>query len=120
MAKLDFKFIKDIKDTEYEVVEFHGELDRSTTQSAEQKLMDLAADFDRNFLIFDLSDLAFTNSEGIGLLISCHMKLAKKNQKLLICNIRPNVSEVFELIGLPKLVPTFSDVAQAVKFIKTK
>lgn len=119
MTLLNLKFITDIKDNDYEVVEFHGELDSSTIPDAEKRIFGLLADYKRDYLVFDLADLNYINSEGIGFVITAQMKLAKKKQKLLLCGVRPNVAEVFDLIGVPKLVQVFPNISEAIKFIKT-
>lgn len=118
MALLTLKFVTDIRDLDYEVVEFHGELDQSNLEATEAQIADLLKDFKRHYLLFDLSDMAFINSEGVGFIASTHTKLVKKNQKLLICSVKPNVAEVFELIGLSKLLPVFATVGEAIAYIK--
>jgi len=120
MALLTLKFVTDVRDLDYEVVEFHGELDQSTLAITEQQIFDFLAGFQRTALIFDLRDLAFINSEGIGFIVSTYMKLVKKNQQLILCGFKSHVGEVLQLIGLPKLIPVFSHITQAIDFIKKK
>ena len=117
---LTLKFVTDIHDTEYEIVEFHGELDQSTLKTAEEQI-DLVLEAAKSqYFIFNLSDMAFINSEGVGFMISVHVKLAKRNKQLYICAPKPNVQEVFALIGLPKLIPVFGSAAEAISFLKKK
>jgi len=118
MALLTLKFVTDVRDQDYEVVEFHGELDQSNLEAAERQITDLLNGYKRHYLLFDLSDLAFINSEGVGFIASTHTKLVKKNQKLLIYSAKPNVTEVFKLIGLSKLLPVFATAAEAITYIK--
>lgn len=120
MAMLTLKFVTDIRDTEYEIVEFHGELDQSTLKTAEEQIDLLLEAGKSRYFIFDLADMKFINSEGVGFIISTHVKLAKKGKQLYICAPKPNVSEVFALIGLPKLIPVFSSAAEAISFLKKK
>lgn len=118
MALLTLKFVTDVRDQDYEVVEFHGELDKSTVESTEQQLAELLAHFTRKYIIFDLSDLSFINSEGIGFIVSTFTKLAKKNCKLLLSGAKQNVADIFELVGLPKLLSVFTTVGEAIQFMK--
>lgn len=120
MADLNLKFITDVNDNEYEVVEFHGEMDKSTLAVAEKQLLDLAGKFNRQYLIFDLTALSYINSEGIGLFISINTQLSEKGKKLFICGIGKEVSEVFEQIGILKIIPAFAHIADAISFIKKK
>ena len=83
MALLTLKFVTDIRDMDYEVIEFHGELDQSNLTLTETQVADLLKSFSRKFLVFDLADLSFINSEGVGFIVSISTKLARKNQKIL-------------------------------------
>ena len=118
MALLSLKFVTDVRDTDYEVVEFHGELDKSTQESAEKQILELLGTYTRRWLILDLSDLKYINSEGIGFLVSLHTKLTKKEQQLLLCSVASNVSDIFEVIGLGRIIQTFPSVAEAIHYIK--
>lgn len=120
MAMLTLKFVTDVRDMEYEIVEFHGELDQSTLKIAERQIDQLIETAKNKYFIFDLSDMKFINSEGVGFMISAHVKLAKRNKQLYVAASKPNVQEVFELMGLPKLVSVFSSVSEAISFIKKK
>lgn len=115
---LQLKFVTDIKDQDYEVVEFCGDLDSSSIAYAEKQFNDLVRNFERKWLIADLQNLKYINSEGIGFLITLHAKLARKQKQLFICGVKPNVQEVFELIGLPKLVKIFPNMGETIKFMK--
>lgn len=118
MTKLNLKLALDVKDNDYEVVEFHGELDKSTISGAEVELEKIVENFEREYLIFDFGGLVYINSEGIGLLISVHAKLAKNKKHLLFIGAKRNVMSVFELIGLQKLIPIFNRIDEAIKYIK--
>lgn len=122
MALLTLKFVTDVRDLDYEVVEFYGELDQSTLPNTEKQMSDL---LDRlaettRVIIFDFGNLTYTNSEGIAFIVSTHARLTKKGMKLFLAHVQPNVADVFEVIGLGKLIPTFHTVPDAVAFMKKK
>ncbi len=118
MALLSLKFVTDVRDTDYEVVEFHGELDKSTQEATEKQIIEFLATYTRRWLVFDLSDLKFVNSEGIGFFVALHAKLTKKNQQLLISGVAANVADIFAAIGLERIIPTFPHLAEAIHHIK--
>lgn len=97
------------------MVEFHGELDQSTRQAAETQMNEFLVAFKRPKLVFDLSDLKYVNSEGIGFMMKIHASLAKNGQKLSLAGLQPNVADVMNVIGVPKIVPVFPDVQSAQK-----
>lgn len=117
MALLTLKLINDPKDPAFAVVEFHGELDKSDIDATDRQIMQLIEQCTKANIIFDLGDLAFINSEGIGFLVSMHMRLIKKNQQLIVGNARPNVAEVFELVGLPKIITVVASMKEALAII---
>lgn len=118
MAQLKLRFITDIKDDDYEVVEFDGELDKSTLSEAETQLIKLVDSLKRKYLIMDFRRLKYINSEGIGLLMSLHTKLIKNNKRIFMCGANQNVLSVLDLVGLSKLIPSFAHVADVIKFLK--
>ena len=118
MGLLNLKFVKGVSDIDYDVMEFHGEFDQSTFDDAEQRSNAFLSNFERRFLILDLTDLKFINREGIGFLVSMHTKLVKKGKNLLIFGAKHNVTDVFELVGLPQIISIFSSMNEAIKFIK--
>lgn len=98
------------------VIEFHGEIDKATVEMYKNTVTPLI-DGDAVALVakvvFDCSDLKFINSEGIGLLMSYHTKLSKREKKIILAGLQPNVKDIFDLIGLTKLIPVFPDAASA-------
>lgn len=118
MALLTLKFVTDVRDEHYEVVEFQGELDQSTLGNTEKQVGEFLENFKRPALLFDLNNLHFINSEGIGFLVAIHTKLRKKGQDLFLCGLKKNVADVMNIIGLPGLIPTFPNVGAALEHFK--
>lgn len=118
MALLTLKFVTDVRDNHYEVIEFHGELDQSTLLDTEKQMNDFLEKFDRPRLIFDLANLRYTNSDGIAFMVAIHAKLAKRGSKLLLARVQPNVADIMGVIGLGKLIPTFKTIEEAIAFVK--
>ena len=118
MALLTLKFVTDVRDPDYEVVEFHGELDQSNLAATEKQMRGALKTFDRPHLVCDLSDLHFVHSEGIGFFASMHAKLAKRGQHLALCGLKGNIADVFSAVGMDKLIPMFPSVSDAVHSIK--
>lgn len=118
MALLTLKFVTNVRDLDYAAVEFHGELDQSTLNNTEKEIAEFFEAFKRKFLVFDLANLGFINSEGIGFLVSTHMKLLKRGQQLILCGLKRNVEDVIQLIGLPKLIPVFPTMSAAIDHMK--
>lgn len=118
MGLLTIKFTTDVRDQDYEVVEFHGELDQSTIPNTEKQMEEFLSSFKRPYLIFDFSNLKYTNSEGMGFMMTIHIKLSKQEQKLLIVSPRGNVLDILNAIGFPKMIPVLENMQKALEFIK--
>ncbi len=84
---------------------FYGELDEHYAQSAREKL-DILID-KQNFesVIFDLTDLSFADSTGIGLLIGRYKKLNSRSIKSYIRNPSVQVDKVLSMTGIFKIMP---------------
>lgn len=95
------------------IVSLNGEIDKSTVEKFKTTLIPPVDSATSPKFLLDCANLKFINSEGIGLFMSFHAKLAKKEKKLLLIGIQPQVKDVFELIGLTRLIPVFPDVASA-------
>lgn len=118
MAVLTLKFVTDVADHEYGIVEFHGELDQSTLADAEAQINEMLKNFSGTFLIFDLGDLGFINSEGIGFFISIQKQLSSQKKELVLCGPKNNVAEVMTVMGLERLMKIFKIVADALNYLK--
>ena len=51
MPLLTLKFVTDISDLDYQVVEFTGELDAASVRDAEKKIFDMLPNFKHKFLL---------------------------------------------------------------------
>jgi anti-anti-sigma factor len=117
MALLKLKFVTDLKNMDYEVVEFHGELDKSTLPNAENQISKLVEAFDGKTFICDFSGLNFINSEGVGFLVSMHSKLCKKNRAFVLADAKPNILDILNVVGLPKIIPVFDSLSLAIESV---
>jgi stage II sporulation protein AA (anti-sigma F factor antagonist) len=102
----------------YQVVEFKGNLDKIGLYSVKEKLEQLVEQFQKQYLIFNFENLEFANSESIGLLLVLHARLVKKNQKIVLVGSKSHVKDVFEVIGLTKIIDCFDSLKAFLDSIK--
>lgn len=100
----------------YQVVKFDGEFDKAGHGEIRQKLETCVENFALKSLIFDLQNLKFINSEGIGYLMELHAHLVKRGRRLVIVGPNAHVKDVFETIGLMEVIKIFPDLDS---FLKT-
>jgi anti-sigma B factor antagonist len=84
----------------------------SDSQKIEWGIADLLKE-NHNKVIFDLSEVTFLDSSGLGILMMCHAKLKKAGGTLHIAGARGMVGETLEITSASKIVRLFPTVAEA-------
>ena len=105
---------------QYQVIKFHGELDKAGLESIREKIDDIVDHFDGQYLAFDLSELDFINSEGIGYLTTIHSHLIKNNKNLVFIQAKPNVKDVFAVIGIFSIINYFDSLSDFVNTLSAE
>ena len=119
MAQIKINIVTNVGADTYEIVQFNGEMDKSSVPQVRSGLDDYLLNYGKNFLIFDLTNLEFINSEGVGYLVSVYYRLLKQAKKFVIAGAKPQVLDVFELVGLTKLINCYATVQDAVNSFQT-
>jgi stage II sporulation protein AA (anti-sigma F factor antagonist) len=117
MAKLDLNVIVNSEEDVYQIVEFKGEMDKSNNLDVRNALNNFIENYKQKFLFFDLTYFDFVNSEGVGMLVSMYYKMKKDGKELYIINPQPQVEDVFNIIGLTKIVPIYPSIEVALEHI---
>lgn len=87
---------------------FDGEMDHLSAVSARKtvdRLIDEHLYCDN--VIFDLKDIRFMDSTGIGFLIGRYKKLKRLSVPLFLSNITPATDKVLSLSGIYTLIPKY-------------
>ena len=66
-------------------------------------------------LVFDLNDLRFTDSSGLGFFLSCLRKLQAKGGDLKLCGMSKQVRMTFELVRMQKIFNIYGTKEEAVR-----
>jgi anti-sigma B factor antagonist len=84
----------------------------SDSQRIEWALAELLRENCRK-VIFDLTEVTFLDSSGIGILMMCHAKLKKAGGALHIAGARGMVKETLAMTSLDKIVNIYLNAAEA-------
>ncbi len=95
--------ITEKREKEYIYLQPLGELDAHSSLDMDEKINGLLTEGFSDFYI-DCSQLSYISSAGLGVFISYLDDIKQSNGKLIFGEMRDNVKEVFELLGLDKLV----------------
>jgi anti-sigma B factor antagonist len=98
------------------VLRFKGELDASSSLYADNALEE-AIESATGFVLIECSDLTYISSAGLGVLLAAFQACNKKELQLVMVNMQPKIRNVFEILGLDRIIksaPTVEDARQMV------
>ncbi|MHC4394440.1 MAG: STAS domain-containing protein [Planctomycetota bacterium] len=81
----------------------------------QDSVMSVVEQAERINLILDFCNVRFLSSAVLGLLIRVSKKVYEQNGQLKLCNISPNIFEVFKITRLTKIFDICGDVESAVE-----
>ena len=81
-----------------------GELDHQSAQAMREELDALLSDEQIRTLIFDMRDLTFMDSSGIGVIIGRYKILSRRGGCVQVRNMSPQVDKLFMLSGLHRII----------------
>ncbi|HJT33591.1 MAG TPA: STAS domain-containing protein [Pirellulales bacterium] len=88
-------------------------LDEASIQELGNELFQLVEQEQRGKLVLNFSKVDFLSSAALGKLITLDKKVKSRSGKLKLCNIRPEIYEVFAITKLNKLFDIKDDEAEA-------
>ncbi|PIZ71754.1 hypothetical protein COY07_04350 [Candidatus Peregrinibacteria bacterium CG_4_10_14_0_2_um_filter_43_11] len=100
-------------DPAVKVVTLTGEMDEISLETLKNQMDPVLNDSAIKAVIFDLQNLSFINSKGIGYLVAVHTHLAKDHRKLLLARAQEAVMDVISLVGLTSIIPHFESPEKA-------
>jgi anti-sigma B factor antagonist len=66
-------------------------------------------------MVFDLSQLRFIDSSGLGAFLSCLRQLSAKGGELKLCGMSKQVYQTFELVRMNRIFDIYSTKYEAVR-----
>jgi anti-sigma B factor antagonist len=79
-------------------------LDEQNIQVIGEQLFQLVDELGRRKVLLNFKNVEFLSSAALGKLITLNKKLQGVKGKLILCNIHPQIYEVFEITKLNKLI----------------
>lgn len=95
------------------VVKLEGELDHHVAEEIRHDLDDAIEKKRIKNLIFDLKDLRFMDSSGIGVIMGRYKNISKMGGKVAIIQVSEKVDKIFTLSGLYKIVEKYDNLQDA-------
>ncbi len=85
------------------IARLNGELDESSITELRVKLNEVINKYDINNIIFNMKNLSFMDSSGIGLIIGRYNQIHKKNGQVILCELNTAIERIITLSGLLKI-----------------
>lgn len=95
-----------------QIIHFDGNFDKAGHSEIRDQLDEIVLNFSLRTLIFDLKDLKFINSEGIGYLMEIHTHLVQRDKQLVLVKPNAHVADVFKTIGIAEIIPVHENMSQ--------
>lgn len=83
----------------------NGELDECTAEYARTEIDEAVSQPGITNVIFDLSNLTFMDSTGIGVLIGRYKRLKARSISIFVKNPSASIDKIFKMAGLYEIMP---------------
>lgn len=98
------------KENNYLIVSVLGDVDISLTDSLREDVDRAMTEYNVNSLVFDLTEVDFVDSSGLGVILGRYKKVTAKGGKVYLAGAKPQVKKVLDLSGLPRLMEVYPSV----------
>ena len=96
------------------IIKIMEDMDHHSAQYLRQKIdCELVKSTVKN-IIFDFSNVNFMDSSGIGIVVGRYKNIQKLNGRAAIVNANPKIIQIFEMSGILKIIPYYSDIDKAI------
>ncbi len=97
------------------IFKFSGNLILSELEEIRNEVKNTIENEGAQEVIFDMSEVDFIDSAGIGFIVSVYKTLKSKNGKFALAGLKKKPKEVFSLTRLDKIIKIFDDIESAKK-----
>lgn len=110
----NIEIIKNDPNTEknYQIISFKGEVDRDTMDNVRSTMEQIIPTINAKTLVFNLENLGFINSEGIGYLTDIFNRMNGLDKKVVILKASSRIMDIFQLVGINQIIPCVNDESE--------
>ncbi len=96
-----------------------GHINTQSVASFEAEAFRTISETDSDVVI-EASGVTYLSTAGLRVFIRLWKELKEKGRALHICNLKPYINQVFELLGFDRVIAIHSDVESALAFAESK
>lgn len=100
------------------IAKIGGDIDHHSCEEIRARLENEINSKNPKYIVFDMENVGFMDSSGIGVIIGRYKMLLNNSGKAAMINVKPQVKRLCEICGLQKIIPIYSNKKQAIEKIK--
>ena len=100
------------KSEDYLILEISGDLDASSSMLLDSAITQAIQEKETNIIV-NCKNLSYISSAGLGVFMSYIQDFKDNNIFFSLCNLSEKVRNVFNILGLEKLIPIYNSEADA-------
>ncbi|HEY8364290.1 MAG TPA: anti-sigma F factor antagonist [Haloplasmataceae bacterium] len=98
-------------------IRLSGELDHHTSIHLRDRINSLTDKFEIRNMVFNLKNLQFMDSSGIGVILGRYQHVKQKKGHLIVCELNAMIEKIIQLSGLLKILIVTKDEDQASSYL---
>ncbi len=108
--KVEVKELNGIK-----VVKLIGQVRISTQNEFKDLLDNLVKESEGQVVIVNMEGIIYMNSIGLGIIIDTYKKFKEMKGRMVLCNLLPEIMNLFEVTRLNRFIEIYSSESEALK-----
>jgi anti-anti-sigma factor len=93
-------------------------VDQAVIDQCYREIVDLLDKTEERLVLLHFGRVAFMSSSALGMLVRLHKKCKEYDALLKLCNVSPDIHQVFKITGLDKVFSMHADAADAMEAFK--
>ena len=106
--KVEKKEVEGVK-----IVKLTGQIRISTQNEFKDLLDSLAKENEGKTVIISLDGVVYMNSAGLGIIIDTYKKFKEKQGRMILCNLTPDITKLFEVTRLDRFIEIYKTENEA-------
>ena len=95
-----------------------GDLDQASIESLKRKSVDIIDKYYIRNIVFNLEQVTFMDSSGIGYIIGRYTQIKNRRGKIIVCSMNTLLERIFNLSGLKRICSVVENEEQATKILE--
>jgi len=97
------------------IVNFNGELDHHSAEEIRKEIDNSYLEKMLKNVIFDLKNLRFMDSSGIGIIMGRYKLTSENGGKVILVNVSSRVEKILSMSGILKIVKVSKNLTEAIE-----